>query len=209
MADNNPLNEQANVLTPSSDAQQGVYKLVEPQAAANNELLYNLPINSADVVGVELVDLDLVIITANGERYQTLSFNYGDYKTLAETSGVNQFYLSAKGSSYDIEGNDSANTLRAGYGHDIVRGLGGNDQLYGDQGDDTLIGGTGSDTLDGGSGNNTASYDGSSAAVKIYLDEANANSGGDADGDKLISIQNLSHRQTAVDQFQIVQSGRQ
>ena len=69
MADNNPLNEQANVLTPSSDAQQGVYKLVEPQAAANNELLYNLPINSADVVGVELVDLDLVIITANGERY--------------------------------------------------------------------------------------------------------------------------------------------
>ena len=499
MADNNPLNEQANVLTPSSDAQQGVYKLVEPQAAANNELLYNLPINSADVVGVELVDLDLVIITANGERYvlpqaalqstlnpekiiakykdgnaqpvadqfkkaglvkpveggsyrieassikpvpgvseklgfeftigkegddtktqeqieqlsnavqqlsqslqtaslsnsegtpgkgpgmgagmgagtgraassaasaspgsppndntskktedfknlavptkvekvdpqlfssesskvsnikpasnnnwgdnsarnlmaekplavklvdganstvipssgsdviandlllqglpnalkvnftlignanqlppnfkwngqsvsstspvsfdsagstvtrfnltwnampdganvvntnfqiraeyfdakgaslgyQTLSFNYGDYKTLAETSGVNQFYLSAKGSSYDIEGNDSANTLRAGYGHDIVRGLGGNDQLYGDQGDDTLIGGTGSDTLDGGSGNNTASYDGSSAAVKIYLDEANANSGGDADGDKLINIQNI------------------
>lgn len=499
MADNNPLNEQANVLTPSSDAQQGVYKLVEPQAAANNELLYNLPINSADVVGVELVDLDLVIITANGERYvlpqaalqstlnpekiiakykdgnaqpvadqfkkaglvkpveggsyrieassikpvpgvseklgfeftigkegddtktqeqieqlsnavqqlsqslqtaslsnsegtpgkgpgmgvgmgagtgraassaasaspgsppndntskktedfknlavptkvekvdpqlfssesskvsnikpasnnnwgdnsarnllaekplavklvdsanstvipssgsdviandlllqglpnalkvnftlignanqlppnfkwngqsvsstspvsfdsagstvtrfnlswnampdganvvntnfqiraeyfdakgaslgyQTLSFNYGDYKTLAETSGVNQFYLSAKGSSYDIEGNDSANTLRAGYGHDILRGLGNNDQLYGDQGDDTLIGGTGSDTLDGGSGNNTASYDGSSAAVKIYLDEANPNSGGDADGDKLISIQNL------------------
>ena len=70
MADTNTLNEQTNVVPPSLDAQQGIYKLVEPQAAANNELLYNLPINSGDVVSVELIDLDLVIITANGERYQ-------------------------------------------------------------------------------------------------------------------------------------------
>lgn len=123
--------------------------------------------------------------------YQSLSFNYGDFKTLADTSGVNQFYLSAKGLSYDIEGNASANTIHAGYGHDIVRGLGGNDKLFGEQGDDTLIGGTGADTLDGGTGNNTASYEGSKGLVNIYLDETNPNSGNDADSDKLINIQNI------------------
>ena len=122
---------------------------------------------------------------------QTLSFNYGDFKTLAETSGVNQFYLSAKGLSYDIQGNDSANTLHGGYGHDILRGFGGNDKLFGDKGDDTLIGGSGADTLDGGTGNNTASYEGSRGPVNIYLDESNSNSGNDADGDKLINIQNI------------------
>jgi Ca2+-binding RTX toxin-like protein len=123
----------------------------------------------------------------------TLEFNYGDFKTLADTAAVNQFYLLARGMSYDIQGNAQDNTLHGGYGHDLVRGFNGNDKLFGDQGDDTLIGGLGADTLDGGSGNNTASYADSTDAVFVYLDGSNKNTGGTAEGDSIVggSIQNL------------------
>ena len=121
----------------------------------------------------------------------TLSFNYGDFRTLAETSTVNQLYLSARGMSYDIQGNQDANTLHGNYGHDIIRGFDGNDELYGDQGDDTLIGGAGADKLYGGTGNNTASYADSTQAVNVYLDGSSTNIGGTAEGDSLFQIQNL------------------
>lgn len=63
--------------------------------------------------------------------------------------------------------------------------------LSGDAGDDTLNGGAGADTLDGGAGIDTASYVDSTVAVNINL-ATNANSGGDAEGDILINIENIS-----------------
>ena len=93
--------------------------------------------------------------------------------------------------SYDIQGNDLANTLHAGYGNDILRGFNGNDTLFGDQGDDTLIGGYGADMLDGGTGKNTASYADSGEGVNVYLDASNPNTGGTAEGDTLLLIQKL------------------
>ena len=144
--------------------------------------------NSSFQIKVEYVDnAGLTLSTSN------LEFNYGDFKTLADTAAVNQFYLLARGMSYDIQGNAQDNTLHGSYGHDIVRGFNGNDKLFGDQGDDTLIGGLGADTLDGGSGNNTASYADSTDAVFVYLDGSNTNTGGTAEGDSIVggSIQNL------------------
>ena len=62
--------------------------------------------------------------------------------------------------------------------------------LEGRNGNDVLEGGAGTDRLDGGEGLDTASYTGSNAAVTINL-ETNTVSGGHAEGDMLISIENL------------------
>jgi Ca2+-binding RTX toxin-like protein len=82
--------------------------------------------------------------------------------------------------------------------NDTLTGDSGDNRLEGGGGDDTLIGGAGADTLNGGAGNDTASYAGSNAGVTINL-ATNTASGGHADGDVLISIENLigsSHNDT-------------
>ena len=88
-----------------------------------------------------------------------------------------------------IAGLGSANTLYGLGDNDVLNGGGGADTLYGGDGADTLIGGAGADHIDGGSGINTASYE-MSKAVNVNL-ATNVNTGGDATGDTLISIQNL------------------
>ena len=73
---------------------------------------------------------------------------------------------------------------------DTLTGDANANSLEAEAGDDTLAGGAGSDTIDGGDGNDTASYVSSSAAVTVNLDSGAA-SGGDAQGDQLIEIENL------------------
>jgi Ca2+-binding RTX toxin-like protein len=63
----------------------------------------------------------------------------------------------------------------------LLKGLGG---------DDTLEGGGGADTLDGGDGYDVASYRGSAVAVSVSLRDDTA-AGGDAEGDRFISIESL------------------
>jgi Ca2+-binding RTX toxin-like protein len=65
------------------------------------------------------------------------------------------------------------------------------DTLTGDGGDNVLTGGAAGDTLTGGAGNDTAAYSGSASAVTVDL-LAGTWSGGDAAGDSLISIENLT-----------------
>ena len=164
-------------------------------ASSNNLVRFNLTWNATtNSPATTQFQIKAEYFDSNGNPLgsDTLNFNYGDFRTLAETSGVNQLYLSARGLSYDIEGNNSNNTIHAGSGHDIVRGFDGADKLYGDEGDDTLIGGRGSDILDGGAGTNTVSYEGASEAVDVYLDPSKSESlSGDASGDTFNNIQNI------------------
>jgi Ca2+-binding RTX toxin-like protein len=81
-----------------------------------------------------------------------------------------------------IYGNSGANTLE---------GRAGNDILDGREGNDLLIGGAGADQLTGGAGNDTASYADSAAAVDVNL-LLNYTADGDAAGDVLTSIENLT-----------------
>jgi len=74
--------------------------------------------------------------------------------------------------------------------NDLV-GNAGNDTLLGGPGNDTLRGGPGGDTLDGHTGSDTADYSDSPAGVEVRLG-ANIASGGDASGDTLIAIENLT-----------------
>jgi Ca2+-binding RTX toxin-like protein len=74
--------------------------------------------------------------------------------------------------------------------NDILTGDAGSNSLDGGAGDDTLVGGAGADVLNGGDGSDTADYSGSSAAVNVNLFTGIA-TGGDAQGDTLISIENV------------------
>jgi Ca2+-binding RTX toxin-like protein len=76
---------------------------------------------------------------------------------------------------------------------DTIFGYGGDDDLFGHGGDDWLKGGGGSDILDGGEGSDTADYGESFAGVFInLLTSTPSASGGDAEGDILVSIENLT-----------------
>jgi Ca2+-binding RTX toxin-like protein len=80
---------------------------------------------------------------------------------------------------------------------DIITGTEGGNTLFGGLGNDFLIGRDGGDELDGGAGIDGVSYDASDAGVVITLDDINAGtrssaSGGHADGDVLISIENVT-----------------
>jgi Ca2+-binding RTX toxin-like protein len=76
-------------------------------------------------------------------------------------------------------------------GNDVLAGEAGDDFLDGNSGDDVLIGGAGSDTLRAGLGSDTASYAGSAGAVTVNI-AAQTASGGDAQGDTLIDIENAT-----------------
>src|SRR5262245_7561307 len=99
----------------------------------------------------------------------------------------------AGGSNYDdlLRGNDDPNWLYGWGGADQLWGRGGADHLLGLDGDDRLDGGSGADVLDGGNDIDTAAYDFSPAAVNVSLDIGKGY-GGDAEGDILTLIENLT-----------------
>jgi Ca2+-binding RTX toxin-like protein len=88
------------------------------------------------------------------------------------------------GSSFDdhLTGNSGDNRLEGSAGNDVLSGAAGND---------LMIGGIGADRLDGGLGNDTADYSSSASSVSINL-VAGKQAGGDANGDALISIENVT-----------------
>ena len=90
-----------------------------------------------------------------------------------------------------IIGTNAGECLLGTSGGDEIDGLGGNDWLKGYGGADTLRGGSGSDTLNGGDGLDTATYSDSPAGVYVSLISGFA-SGGDAEGDRLISIEDIT-----------------
>lgn len=73
---------------------------------------------------------------------------------------------------------------------DILLGDAQANELKGGSGNDKLIGRGNGDTLDGGDGNDTASYEYAVNAVTVSL-ASGLGSQGEADGDELISIENL------------------
>jgi Ca2+-binding RTX toxin-like protein len=86
------------------------------------------------------------------------------------------------GNALNARFTDLNDTFSGGNLSEAVSGGGGNDLLEGKGG---------ADRLDGGAGTDTAGYSHSSAAVTVDLSSSGAQSGGDAAGDTLISIENL------------------
>jgi Ca2+-binding RTX toxin-like protein len=74
---------------------------------------------------------------------------------------------------------------------DTIFGFGGDDTIFGFGGDDLINGGLGADTINGGNGIDTARYGESSEGVVVSL-AVGVGLGGSAEGDRLISIENLT-----------------
>ncbi len=74
----------------------------------------------------------------------------------------------------------------------VITGNSGANALSGLMGDDTLIGRAGADALSGGAGTDTADYSASGAGVTININAVTGSgSGGDAEGDTLVSVENI------------------
>ena len=126
---------------------------------------------------------------------------YGEAGDDTLEGGAGADTASYAGSDAGVTVDLSANTVIGSGGHaqgdvliDIenLTGSEHNDILTGDAGANVLRGGAGADMLDGGAGADTASYAESDAGVKVNL-SANTviGSGGHAQGDVLIDIENL------------------
>lgn len=132
---------------------------------------------------------DTLIAAAAGSRlaglggadqlYGSTGFDVADYS--ASASGVTIDLLAGTGVGGDAQGD----VLR-----DINQVIGSAqaDVLTGGLGNDVLTGGAGADHIDGGAGIDTADYSISLSGVRIDL-AAGTGSGGDAQGDMLISIE--------------------
>ena len=140
-------------------------------------------------------------VDANGqsllkeEDWQEIKFEYGDFKTSAETSALDVLYLFARGMSYQINATADDDTIFAGAGHDLIQGDAGDDSLSGGRGNDTLMGGIGQDVLDGGSGNDTVSYanfnNTSDKVIAILDNDGSTNKKNGVSGDTLTNIENI------------------
>lgn len=105
----------------------------------------------------------------------------------------------ARGSHYD-------DTLIGNAGNNFLCGLGGDDAIYGMAGDDILRGAEHADYLDGGTGMDTATYWSSDAGVTVDLD-AGTGQGGHAEGDILVSIEQVLGSEEHSDTLLAAQTG--
>jgi Ca2+-binding RTX toxin-like protein len=91
----------------------------------------------------------------------------------------------------NVTGSNGDDSLTGNTGNNTLSGGAGNDTLMGDAGSDVLNGGAGADSLDGGVGTDTLSYSGSATGVTINL-ATNAAAGGDASGDTIANLENVT-----------------
>ena len=121
--------------------------------------------------------------------------------------GNDTFVVSASADVVVENANEGTDTIRSAINYTIganvenlellgsanLKGTGNSDAnaITGNSGDNTLAGLEGADTLDGGEGLDTATYAASSSGVNVSL-MAGVNSGGDAQGDTLIRIENVT-----------------
>ncbi|MBM9532160.1 hypothetical protein JWG42_18565, partial [Desulfoprunum benzoelyticum] len=154
------------------------------------------------VTGVERIvlgDADTTIITTNGFATNNL---YSPTRVVAihadALTAGHALHLDASAdlsdasySGYLVTGSAGNDTMIGGAGNDNLVGNGGADSLDGGVGNDILAGNAGADSLDGGEGVDTADYSASREAVQVNL-LGTAQSGGDAEGDVLIDIENVT-----------------
>ena len=113
-----------------------------------------------------------------GDGFDTASYFYS-------TAGVN---VSLAAGATTGGGDAQGDVLR---NMENLQGSAYNDTLTGDAGDNWLYGEAGADILDGGAGVDGASYFYSTAGVNVSLVAGATNTGGDAQGDVLTSIESL------------------
>jgi serralysin len=129
-----------------------------------------------------------------GSDFDIASYYYSNGEVTVDLSAQGSGNEAAGDTFVSIEmvyGSQFGDTIRGAGGNDQLAGFAGNDQIFGNSGNDILLGGEGADTLDGGDGIDIASYyyaSGSGVSVNLA---AGSGSGGDAQGDVLVSIEQV------------------
>ena len=174
--------------------------------ASESNTHFTVVFSSANVSDYEITEL-------NPDQYQVRALNgvtdgTDIINSVVNNTGAVSIYLGGVNGTYynlldlvqgeNLDLTEGDDTYTGTYGDDTVNGLGGNDVLYGragndalngGAGDDILNGGEGGDTLNGGDGQDTVSYEG--ATYSAFVDLLGSKLGS-AQGDQLISIENLS-----------------
>ena len=123
----------------------------------------------------------------SGDTRPASTFDNGLYD--AGTAGRDRMQGTALADRlYGLQGADRLSGLD---GADKLWGGAGNDQIYGGRGRDDINGGAGKDVLDGGSGRDQVDYQTSAAGVVVNL-ATGKGFGGDAQGDRLRSIESIN-----------------
>ena len=147
----------------------------------------------------QVIDLGEGAFSSVGALTRNVAIAYGATIEQATGGGGNDRLL---GNAVDnlltgIDGNDRLegrgghDNLLGGIGNDLLFGDAGNDTLNGGSGADILFGGAGADTLDGGAGEDWLRFAGAASGVTLSL-AAGTGTGGDAAGDTLLGIENVS-----------------
>lgn len=166
----------------------------------NDGVYEYLASNGIDTVQTTLAKYTLVDIAENLDLLAGGNWGIGNGFANKINGNDDNNKLEGKGGNDTIDGKSGSDTIYGGEGDDNLNGGAGTDYLYGDAGKDELYGGFGDDTLHGGKGGDklygsvgtdTASYTGSAAGVQVFLNTGGT-SGGDAIGDKLFAIENLT-----------------
>lgn len=157
--------------------------------AANNTITGNTGINTLtggagdDTYFVQNTTDTVVELTGEGTDTVSSSVDF----TLSDF--VENLILTSSGRTGT--GNGLDNTITGSSGADTINGEGGADTINAGSGGDTINGGEGADTIDGGGGTDTVTYATSAGAVTIALTGA-AGTGGDAAGDTITNVENLT-----------------
>ena len=109
--------------------------------------------------------------------------HYGSY-----TTGIDAVILNPDLTGVTLAGTPYSDVVGPGPG---LVGSGYDDHIYGLAGDDILVGLAGPDYLDGGPGSDTANYELSLQGIKVDLADGLPEHGGHAEGDVLVSIENI------------------
>jgi len=123
--------------------------------------------------------------------------SWQNWEAIQGSSGDDRIRTNSWGFAVELRGGAGNDVLAAGVDGataDTLSGEAGNDQLDGGPGNDVLRGGAGADALVGAAGIDTASYYGGTTGVLASLVSGTA-SGGEAQGDTLSGIENLSGSQ--------------
>lgn len=147
----------------------------------------------------QLADLELVTFHSVAGRDANIEV-VGE-NARVDISGL-AFHGVGRGDEFALRGTAAADAITGSAIRDVIKGGGGRDTLDGGAGRDRpevgdgdvlFIGGAGNDSILGGAGRDEVSYAGPAAAVQVsLLDENIRQTGGDAQGDKLISVENVT-----------------
>ncbi len=184
--------------------------LFEVGIATNDSVIGGEGGTDADTISFVAAN-DAASIVYTGNEAGAWADDDGDSGTFSEieawdlSEGNDRLDGSADSAGIVADGNGGDDTLTGGSGSDTLTGGDGQNQLVGNDGDDSLVGnatdpssftimegGAGADTIDGTAGIwDIASYYNSTAGVNVNLDDALTESGGHAQGDTVIGVEQL------------------